>query len=98
LIDPASRWIATAEHLSTEVGGEVVILNLADETYYGLPEVGALVWQLLSQPRTLAELRDAVVAEFEVEPESCEADLRGLLEELSERRLVRRADADPVRE
>ena len=85
-----SRWMAAEEQLSCEVGGEVVILNLVDDTYYGLTEVGAFVWQLLKEPRTLEELRDAVVAEFEVDESQCEADLRRLLEELSGRRLVSR--------
>jgi hypothetical protein len=82
------RWLASRDQLSCEVGGEIVILNLADDTYYGLTEVGALVWGLLEAPRTLDELRDAVVAEFEVDPEVCEADLRRLLEELAARSLV----------
>jgi hypothetical protein len=86
------RWVAAREQLSCEVGDEVVILNLADNTYYGLPEVGAFVWQLLSEPRTLDELRDAVVAEFEVAPEVCETDVVHLLEDLRARELVRPAD------
>ena len=90
-----ARWVATAEQLSCEVGGEVVILNLKDDTYYGLPEVGAFVWQLLGEPRTLAELRDAVVSEFEVEPEVAESDLAGLLASLRERGLIVRASRAP---
>jgi hypothetical protein len=86
------RWIAAREQLSCEVGSEVVILNLADDTYYGLPEVGAFVWQLLSEPRSVAELRDAVVAAFEVDPEVCERDLVHLLDDLANRGLVQGAD------
>ena len=85
--------MAASDQLSCEVGGEVVILNLADDTYYGLPEVGAFVWQLLREPHTLPQLRDAVVSAFEVEPEVCQADLARLLEELQGRALVHRADA-----
>ena len=88
----ASRWIATREQMSCEVGGEVVILNLTDDTYYGLPDVGAFVWRLLKEPRTLAELREAVVAEFEVEPGIAETDLRELLDTLHDRGLVHPAD------
>jgi hypothetical protein len=91
LTDFSGRWVATSDQLSCEVGREVVILHLADDTYYGLPEVGAFVWQLLAEPRTLDELRDAVLGEFEVAPEVCEADLRLLLVELAGRRLVRPA-------
>ena len=84
------RWRAAEEQLSCEVGGEVVILNLGDDTYYGLTEVGAFVWNLLQEPRTLQDLRDAVTAEFEVSPEESEADLVRLMGELEGRSLVHR--------
>jgi hypothetical protein len=90
-VSDAERWVATTEQMSCEVGGEMVILNLNDDTYYGLPEVGAFVWTLLKEPRTLAELRDAVVAEFEVEASVAEADLRDLLNTLRERGLAHAA-------
>jgi hypothetical protein len=70
------------------VEGEAVILGLADEVYYGLDGAGALVWSLLAEPRTVAELRDAVVAEYEVDAETAGRDLVRLLDELRERRLV----------
>ena len=87
-LDPAARVVAARDQVSCEVEGEAVILNLADGVYYGLNPAGAHVWQLLERPHTLAELRDALVAEFEVEPAVAETDLRVLLEELQERGLV----------
>jgi hypothetical protein len=38
--------------------------------------------------RTVAEIRDAIVAEYEVEPECCERDLRRLLGKLVDQGLV----------
>ena len=87
-LDVASTVVCARDQVSTEVGGEVVILNLADEVYYGLQGVGAAVWRLLQEPRTIAELRDAVVAGFDVDAATAEADLVALLEELAARRLV----------
>jgi hypothetical protein len=81
--------------LSSELAGGAVILNLADGTYYGLDAVGAAVWRMLDRPRTVAELRDAVLAEFEVEPGECEADLIALLHELESHALVGVRDDDP---
>ncbi|HEX5726407.1 MAG TPA: PqqD family protein [Longimicrobiaceae bacterium] len=82
------RVVAARQQVSCEVGGEVVILNLADEVYYGLDAVGARVWQLIQEPRTVEEVRDAIVAEYEVEPAVAERDLRALLDELASRRLI----------
>lgn len=87
-LSPATVLVAARDQVSTELEGEAVILSLADEAYYGLDGAGALVWSLLAEPRTLAALRDAVVARYEVAPADAERDLAALLHELLERRLV----------
>lgn len=87
-LDPATRAVASAEQVSADVGDEVVILNFRDEVYYGLDAVGAFVWQLLAQPRTVAELCEAVTAEFDVDAATCAADLAALLRQLEARALV----------
>ena len=49
---------------------------------YTLNEVGAAIWSLLEGSPTLEEIRDAMVAQFEVAPEAAEADAREFLERL----------------
>lgn len=87
-MDAGTRLVAARDQVSVEVEGEAVILSLADGVYYGLDPVGARVWTLLEQPRTVAELRDAVVAEWEVDAPTAERDLLVLLDALAERGLV----------
>jgi hypothetical protein len=87
-MDAATRLVAARDQVSVEVDGEAVILGLADGVYYGLDPVGARVWGMLEQPRTVAELRDAVVAEWEVDAPTAERDLLDLLGELAARGLV----------
>ena len=87
-MDAATRVVAARDQVSVEVDGEAVILGLADGVYYGLDPVGARVWGLMEQPRTVAELRDAIVAEWEVDAPTAEADLLELLAEMAARGLV----------
>lgn len=88
VLSAASVLVAARDQVSTELEGEAVILSLADGVYYGLDGVGARVWELLREPRAVAELTEAVVAEFEVDAATAERDLLALLGELAERRLV----------
>jgi len=71
-----------------QMDGEVVLLDLATATYFGLDEVGARLWELLhrdgSLERAFAVLRD----EYEVAPSDLQRDLLRLLEQLRERGLV----------
>ena len=81
--------VLSDEQVSTSLGQETVILGMEDGVYYGLDAVGARVWALLATPHRVSELVRAVVGEFDVTSEQCERDVLALLDELSERRLVR---------
>ncbi|HXQ27320.1 MAG TPA: PqqD family protein [Candidatus Acidoferrales bacterium] len=72
--------IAAPEQVSCPLGEEAAILNLKNTVYYGLNPVGARVWSLLQKPRSVGELRDALLDEYDVEAERCERDLLDLLE------------------
>lgn len=87
-LTPASVVVAARGQVSAELEGEAVILGLGDGIYYGLDGVGAMVWELLRDPRSVAELRDAVTAAYDVDAATAERDLLALLRELAERGLV----------
>lgn len=80
--------MVTANQLSTELGGEVVILGLQDSVYYGLTNVGARIWQLVQTPRTLAEIAAILASEYEVAPDRAATDVHRLLTDLEARGLV----------
>jgi len=79
---------AAPDQVSCELGGEAAILNLKTGAYFGLDPVGARIWSLISEPRTVAGIRDAIVEEYDVEPDRCERDLLALLEKLADAGLV----------
>jgi hypothetical protein len=81
--------VAARELLTGGFDTEAVILDLRDGVYYGLDGVGASMWSLLQRPTSLRALRDAIVAEYDVEPARCLADLRELCAELLRRGLIR---------
>lgn len=87
-LDLSSRVAAATEQVSADLGGEVAILSLANGVYYGLDDVGARVWALLQEPRTIAEIRDAIVAEYDVDEDVAGRDLLLLLTRLAAERLL----------
>ena len=74
--------------VSTVVDGEVTVLDPRAGVYFGLEDVGARVWQLLVERPDVPALVRQLQTEFDVAPATCEADVRGLLDELVERGLV----------
>ncbi|MGA8144872.1 MAG: PqqD family peptide modification chaperone [Candidatus Acidiferrales bacterium] len=76
------------EQVSCPLGEESAILNLKNSVYYGLDPVGARVWALLQQPRTVEEVRDTLLSEYDVEAGRCEKDLLTLLEKMRSEGLI----------
>ena len=87
-ISGATKVVASDRQVSTGADGESVILNFDVGVYYGLDKVGARIWELLQEPTTVAEIADQLAAEYEVEAERCERDVKDLLSELAGAGLV----------
>jgi hypothetical protein len=84
----SSIVVMSAEQVSCPLGEESAILNLKNSVYYGLDPVGARVWTLLQEPRSVGELRDTLLSEYEVEAGRCEVDLLALLEKMRSEGLI----------
>ena len=80
--------VVAKEQVSCPLGEEAAVLNLKNSVYYGLDSVGARVWTLLQQPRSVGELRDTLLSEYEVEARRCEQDLLALLESMRSEGLI----------
>lgn len=96
LISTQSIVKAASDQVSSDLSGEVVILDLKSGVYYGLDTVGARVWQFIQEPLTVSEILSALLDEYDVEPSRCERDLLALLEQLSHRGLIEISDETSI--
>ena len=74
--------------LTSNVGDEIVMLDVERGFYYGLDPVATRVWELLTEPVRVADLCARLIDEFEVTPEVCTADVTAFLEDLRESGLL----------
>lgn len=74
--------------LAQEVHGEMVLLDLESENYFGLNETGARVWVLLQEGRALPDLFERLAEEFNADRARMEADVLSLISQLAEAGLV----------
>lgn len=84
-----TRVQANPESVSCDLAGEAVILDTQNGIYFGLNAVGAHVWNLIREPRTIREIRDRITEEYDVESSRAEEDVKRLVRRMAERRLVR---------
>lgn len=66
------------------------------ESIYNLNQVGARIWELIDGKRQVEEIRDLIVAEFEVSQEEAEKDLLTLLEQFNEIGAINEVPVDGV--
>jgi len=72
-----------------EVDGEMVLLDMESENYFGLDEVGTSIWQAMQEKETLKEVLEALLDQYEVEAEMLENDLSDFVGKLMESGLVK---------
>ncbi|MCB9103885.1 MAG: PqqD family protein [Anaerolineales bacterium] len=83
-----TRVVAPPDVLIRELDGEAVLLNLASESYFGLDEVGARMWQVLTTSESIEAAYDQLLAEYDVEPERLRQDVLDLVDQLAAHGLV----------
>ena len=74
--------------MARQVGDETVILDLGSGTYFGLDPVGARIWQLIGEGKTLGEICDTMLDEYDVAREALERDVVELADKLLEQKLI----------
>ncbi|MBU0494844.1 MAG: PqqD family protein [Chloroflexi bacterium] len=73
--------------VAREIAGEVLLVpirqNVGDlESLYRLNETAARMWALVDGQRTVGEIRDAIVAEFDIGPEQAQQDVTEFVAQL----------------
>lgn len=74
--------------MEADIGDELVALDVKAGSCFGFNEVATSVWRSLEQPKSFEELRDGLLAEYDVSSDQCSGELEELLEDLISRRLV----------
>ena len=74
--------------MAQTAGGEVVLLDVAEGTYYSLNEVGGRVWSLCDGTRTVADMVAVICDEYDAPPDLVESDVVELLTGLAGDNLV----------
>jgi hypothetical protein len=88
------RATAPAHVLVRFLDQESVLLNLETERYFGLDQTGTRMWQLLTTSPNIDTAYQALLSEYDVEPEMLRDNLLELLGRLVENGLLQVLPAD----
>lgn len=74
--------------MARRVGDEVIVLDLTGGEYFGLPDAGARIWELLLDGKSLMQAADAIANEYDVDRATAEDDVIRLITELRDKGLL----------
>ena len=87
-LDFAGHATVPSDVLWNEVEGELVLLDLHSEKYFGLDEMGTAFWKAVTLAPSIEDAYQELSAEYEVDPEELRADLMNLLQQLIDQGLL----------
>lgn len=79
---------AHPEQLSSDLDGETILLQMSSGLYYGLNEIGAVIWEMIQTPHQFQDIQEKLLETYEVAPEVCKQEVTKLVSELYEAGLV----------
>ena len=74
--------------LSGMVDDEAVIMSINSGSYHFINETGRRIWELIEQPKTVAQICDILIEEFDVDRETCQKDVLQYLKALRTRQVI----------
>ena len=87
-ISERSTVVAAKDQVSSDLGGEVAILDLTGGVYYGLDEVGARIWELIQEPIVVDQIQATLVEEYAADRTRIRRDVLAFLQRLADEELV----------
>ena len=69
--------------MASPVDKELVMMSLERGMYYSLDPIGADIWERLAQPVAVADLCSQLMQKYEVDRETCEADVLAVLNDMA---------------
>lgn len=84
----ASRFHRRADAPAAPLGDRLLVLDVPRARFVGLNAVAARVWALLETPRSADDLVARLLAEYEVDADTCRAETGAVLVDLVARGLV----------
>ncbi|EKF85889.1 PqqD family peptide modification chaperone [Methanobacterium formicicum] len=87
-LSKSSTIVVSKDVVSCDLGGETAMLDMKEGVYYGLNEMGTIIWEFIQEPVTIHEIIDQIRDEYDVDETTCFNDLTELIGQMAENGLV----------
>jgi hypothetical protein len=92
------KFLKKDQILETRVNDELILFDASLGNYHSLSTSGQAIWDLLTEPRSIDQIRDVLATRFAVPLERCETETHSFVEQLLERQLISRVSDGNLRD
>lgn len=80
--------LRTTDLSARTIGTETIILNLPDSRYFSITGVGTRVFELLGEEKSVDDLVDTIVGEYEIDAGTARRDIEAFVDRLRQAQLL----------
>ena len=73
----------------------LALLDAEAGKYFGLEDTAARIWQLVSEPRSVQQIVETLMQDYDVDDTTCRRDVAVFLDDLAAQGLIRLEPPDP---
>jgi hypothetical protein len=78
----------TSNHISTELDGELLLMDIENGKYFGLRGTASHIWSLIERPCTFSELCDRLQKQYKAPTGKIDVDAKNFIAQLIEHKLL----------
>ena len=87
-MDLSTNLTRSEKIVFTHLDDTIVMMDVEEGHYYELDPIATRIWELIEEGSTVGAICDALVDQYEVDPQECRQDTLEFLERAAERGLV----------
>lgn len=91
MITLETRLMHTPDILTSEVDGELVMMDVGSGTYFNLDPIGTDIWRRLESPASIGELCAALQHDYDSDVATIQHDVQAFAGEMLKKGLLRLA-------
>lgn len=73
---------------TTDLNGDLVMMDLEEGRYFSLNSVGSRIWELIEEPIQVNKVIDTLLEEYEINRNQCEENVLEFLGELNDSKII----------
>lgn len=89
LIKMDSKIVRETHLVFNEMDGETIMMSIENGEYYGMNSMGSRIWKLLETPRSVTEICDTLLPDYDVTPDQCAKDLIPFLNKMAKKGVIK---------